>query len=87
MNYLYVITRVSYRTATYESVRQSGAAVKLIDVAEAADSLGVALVQVASAFVRSVTGGLVGPLLGFLLTLAVTSVPLAALAWLYLDRP
>jgi uncharacterized membrane protein YccF (DUF307 family) len=78
--------------ATHESARQSGAAVEVVDIAEAADDLGavlvlVALVQVASAFVGSVTGGLVGPLLGFLLTLAVASVPLAALARLYLDRP
>lgn len=80
--------------ATHESARQSGAAVEVADVAEAADNLGavlvlvlVALVQVASTFVGSVTGGLVGPLLGFLLTLAVASVPLAALARLYLDRP
>jgi len=92
VNYFHIFIRASYTMATHESARQSGAAVEVADVAEAADNLGavlvlVALVQVASTFVGSVTGGLVGPLLGFLLTLAVASVPLAALARLYLDRP
>ncbi len=78
--------------ATTESrVGRSGPVLEMTDAAEYADNLGAVLVtvfvvQVAAAFVGWVAGG-VGPVLGAVLTLALGTLGLAAVGWVYLQEP
>jgi len=76
---------------TERRVEQSGAALEVTDVAEFADNLGATLVvvfvvQIAAAFVGWVAGG-VGPVFGFLLTVALATLGVASLGWTYLTEP